>query len=202
MPTQTAYLDPNNPTTKMLKAMVELDPAFVPTFGSIMASLGTPRIPADVARYTFGPLIVHCAQPSATKGDIGWLTRDLIEKWHPRVNIERVEILCGERPDLVSPAELWMVLYNAMMDSPMPRDLTELYLWAQHRALTASGFAPEDKLHALKATCQIPSDDAVFGGSWGLNREYQNLAAEIRRKVITHAKPLGRRLGRWNVAVR
>ena len=79
---------------------------------------------------------------------------------------------------------------------------TELYLWAQHRALAASGFAPDKTLRELKAICQIPSDEAVFGGSWGLNHEYQNLAAEIRRKVITHAKPLGRRMGRWKVAVR
>jgi hypothetical protein len=43
-----------------------------------------------------------------------------------RVNIERVEILCGERPDLVSPAELWLVLYtdnilSHISDAAQPR---------------------------------------------------------------------------------
>ena len=115
--THPAFLDANGAIAKALKGLVALDPTMLGYVGSF-TPFAAP-IPLDVFRYVFGPLIIHCSEPKAGDGSLGWVSADMLKQWHPRVAIERLEILTGEREDLVSPTELWLVMHNAIMTAPV-----------------------------------------------------------------------------------
>lgn len=188
MQNQPCYLKPDDPMAVLLKGSVELG---VPSslLGTVLAAFPQePPVPLAVLRYTFGPLIVHVTQRGAKSGDLGWLSRETIARWRPRVDLERLEIFCGERPDIVSPAEIWLVVYNATHDAPLGHNLTQVYLWAASRAATASGM-----VNPLPATLSnvypLPDDAAIFDGH--LSHEYREVCREIIRKVVQHS-PVGR----------
>jgi hypothetical protein len=171
------WITPENHLAKLLKVTVELG-APMSQLGQLLAVFpSSPPIPIDELRYTFGPIVYHTPRG---KRD-GWMQPETINRWRPRVNLERIEILCGERPDLVSPAEIWLVMYGATLEGPMQRDITEIYLWAAHRAYLASGqqFPPSFyKDH----NGFVVSDEQVFDGN--LAHEYRLLCQAIRRKVV------------------
>lgn len=203
--TNTNELDDKDRMAQLLRALVDVDPTFLPFLGEVMGSFGASPWPPDLSRYVFGPLIVHSSKKSEHQyGEgIDWLSRDIIKKYKPRVYAERVELANGERPDLVSPTELWMVMYNATMYSPLAHPLTDLYVWAVHRSLAAGGFNDEAVLRKHHADCQIISDDRVFDEkSWTHHHTYRELCGEIRRKVIAHSKYRAQRGGRWKVDIR
>jgi hypothetical protein len=186
--TNPAYLSPDDPTAKMLKGIAELGVG-ISFCGMVMTAFPREKnpIPMAVLRYVFGPLIVHVN--GGDDGDLGWHSRDSLRTWKPRVEIERLEILCGERPDIVSPAEIWLCMYNATMTSPLVHNLTEIYLWASARACVAAG-----KEHPLMRNANLyplATDHDVLDDDGRYHHDYRELCREIIRKVIAH-NSLGR----------
>jgi hypothetical protein len=178
------YLDPAAPVVKMWKVMAELGEPIAP-FGHFFAMTeGERTVPLPLLQYVFGPLVVHVDQIHATESPMGSITPDMLKRWRPRVSVERLEILCGERPDLVSPTELVLVMYNAALWRPLSHNARMLYLWAGQRATTAVGM--NQALDLGPGALQLPTDDEIFVG-W-LNRDYRDLANEIIRKVIANSK--------------
>jgi hypothetical protein len=185
------YLDPLSPTAKAIKAMLAIGNPPMAVLGAMLLNFPqNPPIPASVLRYVFGPLVVHTMKQGIgrrVKGqDIEWLEASLIEQWRPRVDAERVEILCGERPDLVSPTEIWMVALNAMMTAPMAHDITQIVLWAGQRSAAAAGkVVPNDLLRGNSGYPLASDADVLFSQGW-LHGEYVRIATEIIRKVTAH----------------
>jgi hypothetical protein len=183
--TNPCYISPTDPSVVMLKSMAQLGTS-MSVCGQIMAACPQydPPIPLAVLRYTFGPLIVHVPRTTVEKGDLGWLDRETLRRWQPRVDLERLEILCGERPDLVSPAEIWLVMYNATFEAPLAHPLIEIYLWASHRATIAAGM--DSPLTAEGNRHPVVTDEAVFDGH--LNHEYRELCRAIISTVVAHSQ--------------
>lgn len=189
MHTNPVWIPPDDKSIQMIKATVELGMP-MNLMGMVLAAFPRePPIPIDVLRYTFGPLIVH----STHQGDgLGWLTQDVIDKWRPRVSLERLEIFCGERRDIVSPAEIWLVMFNATMAAPLQYRLTEIYLWAAHRAYLAAGHERPPGWDGN--LMRIAGDEDIFEGH--LSDEYRQLCREIIRKVVNHSQISSRRAKR------
>jgi hypothetical protein len=189
------YISPETPSIKLIKAMISMGGASAPTvvFGQMLASFPPdPAIPLPVLKYTFGPLIVHSSQREPDgAGALGWLTADLIKKYRPRVDLERIEILTGERPDLVSPTEMWMVMLNAVHDHPLGYTRSQIYCWAVQRSLTYMG-DPAMAAHLRKNSTHVQvdaTDEDVFDGD--LSHDYRELAHEIVAKVVKHSRVTG-----------
>lgn len=177
------YIDPATPVVKMWKVMAEMGQPIAP-FGQFFAMLESERrIPLPLLRYVFGPLVVHVDRTETTER-LGSITTAMLKRWRPRVDVERLEILCGERPDLVSPTELVLVMYNAALWTPLTHNARMLYLWAGQRATVAVGM--NNGLDFSPGSLKLPDDDEVFVG-W-LNRDYRDIANEIIRKVIAHSQ--------------
>ena len=177
------YLDPAAPVVKMWKVMAELGEPIAP-FGHFFAMTeGERTVPLPLLQYVCGPLVVHVETHEVATDRLGSITTDMLKRWRPRVSVERVEILCGERPDLVSPTELVLVMYNAALWRPLTHNARMLYLWAGQRAVEASGIID---VAELSNSVQIPSDQDVFDGA--LTQDYRDLANEIIRKVIANSK--------------
>lgn len=160
----------------MWKVMAETGMSLTP-FGHFFVR-AFDHIPLPVLRYVFGPVVVHNPAGSGP----GAIDDKMYHRWRPRVTVERLEILCGERADLVSPAELALVIYNAALAVPLSPRLAALYSWAVHRAELARDpqFMPDDWLQR-----HIPTDQDVFDGD--LTADYRALAGEVIRKVVTHS---------------
>lgn len=176
---------------QIMSAFADIDPDFIPFMGELMGMFRSSPWEPELSRYVFGPKIFHVGH-GETKGgkgqDIGWLTADLIQKYSPRIVVERLEMANGERPDLVSPTELWMVMYNAVMDSPMRHPLGSIYCWAVLRSLKAGGFRTDEVLEKHRIDCVDITDEDVFGDkNWTVSHTYQDLAREIREKVRRHS---------------
>lgn len=187
---QPCYLDPALPIAKMMKAMIEMGDGVSPLLGQLLASIQPTPIPLPVLRYVFGPLIVHVVPSQRSDdGGIGWLDRETLRRWRPRVSMERLEILCGERPDVVSPTEIMLVMNNATHEAPLHYEPAQIYCWASMRAFRGDPTAGttlfgEGRNQGLLA--DIPSDDEVFNGRF--SHEYRELCREIVAKVISHSK--------------
>jgi hypothetical protein len=171
---------------QLLKGCVELD---VPMglMGIVLTAFPEehPGVPISVWRYTFGPLIVHVPH-AGEQHDLGWLGRDAVTRWRPRVDLERLEILTGERDDLISPAELWLVMYNAVHSAPLGHSLTQIYLWAAQRAYRASGKPVPEDLYKDPNWCRLqPTDGEVFDGH--LTHEYREICRAVIRKVVQYS---------------
>jgi hypothetical protein len=186
----------DNPTMLLLKGAVALGlPAAV--LGHVIAAFPQdPPIPIAVLRYTFGPIVVHVNHKGETR-DLGWLTQDIVKEWRPRIDLERLEILSGERPDLVSPAELWLVMYNAIMAGRLHHAIEQIYLWAAIRACLASGRQLPEGLFPAGSNAAYdccPTDAQVLDGF--LTGEYRMLCRTVIARVIagsTLEGPSGRR---------
>ena len=152
-----------------------------------------PPIPVAVLRYATGPLVVHVSHKKDAH-DLGWLGRDTLALWRPRVDIERLEILCGERPDIVSPTEIWLVMYNATMDASLQHQITQIYLWAAMRAYTAAQKQfPADLYNTMgggDGAMPMPTDEQVFDGY--LHDEYAALCRAIITKVVAAGRERSR----------
>ena len=105
-------------------------------------------------------------------------------RWRPRVDIERLEILCGERPDLVSPAAIWLVVHSAPFDAPSPHLLSEIYLWAANRPAIAAGI--NSPIKSVGNQPVLASDAAVFDGY--LSHKYRELCRSITSKVVARSQ--------------
>lgn len=175
------WIPPDDKSIKLLKATVELGMP-MGVMGAVLAAFPRdPPIPIDVLRYTFGPLVFH---NNGHHDGLGWHTQDTLSRWRPRVSIERLEILCGERPDIVSPAEIWLVMYNATMEAPLYHDITEIYLWASRRAYLAAGHQKPALWDSNQM--QVPTDEQIFDGN--LSHEYRLLCQAIIRKVVANSQ--------------
>lgn len=190
---------------RLLKAMSDLDPSFTPFLGQLMGMFHSSPWPAELSRYVFGPIIVHSARGNHKDpdGSLGWLTRDLRVKYRDRVHTERLEIAMGKRPDLVSPTELWMVLYNAVHDAPLGYVLSSIYCWAVDRSMEAGGFNTAETRAKYRADCVNITDDDIFTDRHpAMSHEYRSLCREIRQKVCSHSDyrvGAPRRMPRWMV---
>ncbi len=180
---------------RLTSAMAEIDPDFVGFMGEVMGMFRASPYDLETSRYVFGPLIFHVAHPTTTGRlqpyqDCGWLSGDLIREWSPQARKERIEIANGQRPDLVSPTELWMVMYNATCDSPLRYPLTDIYCWAVHRSMKASGLRDVKKLERHADRIHVIPDTHIFGPGehWAHAHEYRELARVIRDKVSSASK--------------
>lgn len=185
------YLDPTDPTAVMLKGSLELGlPSHI--LGQVLAAFPhEPPIPLVVLRYVFGPLIIHETQKGEADS-IGWIKKTDLARWRLQVDLERIEILCGERHDLISPTELMLVMHNATYDAPLRRDLSDLYAWACTHAFRRAGKATEwaEKSNSLR----LPDDTEVFEGN--LSRAYREVCTAVIAKVVRHARHIGPVRGR------
>lgn len=187
IPKNPVYLSPEDQDYRLLKGVAELGVGPMSLFGMVYVTMSPEarQIPLAKLRYTFGPLLYH-----SRDGSLEWHSKDILKRWRHRVDIERLEILAGERPDLVSPTEIWIVMYNAIMTAPMHRPLTELYVWAGHRSAAA---APELVQPDVVATFRerlgnaapVATDEDIFNGR--LTHEYQELCRIILAKVVAAA---------------
>lgn len=182
----------NERMARMLGAMADIDPTFTPFLGGLMGMFNASPWPAELSRYVFGPLVFHCDKATQSSGgnkEIGWLTTDLLQKYSPRIYVERLELARGERPDLVSPTELWMAMYNAVMTAPLLHPLSDIYCWAVHRSMVAGGFSDQEKLEKHRKDCVKITDDDVFGDdNWTISHAYKDMAREIRQKVSSQSE--------------
>lgn len=185
--TNPSYLDPTEPMVRMWKIMAENGMSMT-VLGQFFA-LGAreKKIPLDLLKYVFGPIVVHTRHGERENRGLGWIDDDMLARWRPRIFIERIEILCGERPDLVSPAEIALVMINATYERPLPYQAQQIYCWAVLRAARAIKLATklEDAL-SNDQVMRMPTDDEIFDGY--LTHEYRSLGREIIRKVVSHSQ--------------
>ncbi len=130
----------------------------------------------DDLDYTFGPLVVH--------GDPKLLD-NILPRYKPFVYEERLQILFGQLPDhVVSPTEIMLVMHNVALwgGGPLYHTHSEIYLWASAWAVEKAGWLTPSVKDTLK---DMPTWQDIQGR---YGHDYHAIAAEIRRKVISHAR--------------
>jgi hypothetical protein len=183
MKNQPCYVSADDNNIKLFRTMAAVGLP-MSLLGQLIATLRVDlNIPIAMLRYVFGPLVIH-VPPGTPSGDMAWLDRKTIDRWKPRVYVERLEILCGEVPDIVSATEIWLVTTNALHEAPPRHQLAEVVLWAANRALIRSG--QENPLTKADNTYRLASDEDVIEGNYSM--EYRELSRQIIAKVIAHSQ--------------
>lgn len=191
------YLNPQSQTAHLMKAIAGTD-LDMQLFGYMLATYPPHDFIAEppmvLMRYVFGPIVVHTTKSKGKTYTEGtdWLPASKIRERKPQVQLERLEILCGERPDMVSPTEIWLVMNNATHDAPPSFRLSSIYCWAAVRSMIARGDAdkvpselhPENRLFSHMA---VPRDEDVFDPIGVYHHDYVMVCSEIIRKVGQHS---------------
>ncbi|MBD1862372.1 MULTISPECIES: hypothetical protein [Trichocoleus] len=130
-------------------------------------------------RYLMGPTVLHRSP---------WA--DTLPNWLPEaIHRDRFESILSEHDEglvgnLATPTEVMAYMYPATMDAPMQRDWVEVYLWAGNDVLTRHNRLPEGK------TFWEHVDNSPISYHQ-IKNDYEQLARDIRRKVVQAAASRG-----------
>lgn len=190
-----AYLRPDDPLVAVMRqiALAQHPPE------SIEEIVRNPRfkaIPIAALRYAYGPVLIPPRGDDPHRNPK--TSEDLVPAFEVMVRLERVEILCGERPDLVGPTELWLVLHHVIIrrGADLPR-MAAVGKWASYRAIESIGryrdepivqaqqlaehIAHRSRLWAGSAATAL-DDETVFRGPYA--DAYADVCGQIMDKVI------------------
>lgn len=130
-------------------------------------------------RYLAGPVIVHKSAWAET-----------LPSWLPKACLlERLDLIFEERKtgkvgDLATQAEVLACIYPASLDAPLDRDWTDVYLWVGNEVMQRHKRLKEQNLWELIGQDRPPKFS-------GIKSNYDQLARDIRRKVVEEGKKRG-----------
>lgn len=135
------------------------------------------RLRTEQEAFLIAPLIVH---QSPWMEDIpAWMVQNLTAD---RLRVLQGELTTGHTSQRVGYVELAAVLYPATMEAPLRFTAAQIYLWASAQARAEHREQPVERIWEGLGMRKIEDRD-IHDPNGAYHQDYQNLCAEIRRKV-------------------
>lgn len=191
------YIKADDPLVTVLKHIAIVRPPGQP-IDTIARNPRFQAIPMAALRYLFGPVLASLDGRLARAED----RQVMAQSWPVAVRLERIEMLCGERPDLLSPTELFLALSYALGKNFDGKFLPGICVWAADRAIANVVRYPDltnfrggllaEIMHKqslpFRKIAAPATDEMVFGGDSAAM--YQHACGQIMEKVISTDREL------------